>query len=78
MTAHNEPAFPTHVDLNNEHTHLGMTLRDYFANSAMLGIISDGTEKYDTAPNEPMCNAIARQAYVVADAMLLERQKGQQ
>jgi hypothetical protein len=46
---------------------LGMTLRDYFANSAMLGIttkIGYNAEGYDKR---------AKLAYEIADAMLKER-----
>ena len=51
----------------------GMTLRDYFAAKAMNGIISavgtqDGLVEYDE-------RQVASSAYMMADAMLAERDK---
>ena len=65
----------------NEHDKLeviwkqgGMSLRDYFAASAMQAIAHEvcrtGREFGYTAPD-----AIAKQAYEIADAMLAERNK---
>jgi hypothetical protein len=56
----------------------GMTLRDYFANSAMMGIVFRGGLNADNPTwheDEPMCDAIAANAYIMADAMLAEREK---
>jgi len=60
----NEPAFPfMHFDLaENEH---GMTLRDYFAAKAMQAM----TERREA--QQPF---VARQAYLMADAMLIARE----
>jgi hypothetical protein len=56
----NEPAFPTPThNLQND----GMTLRDYFAAKAMLGILFEGLNEAETAEN----------AYAIADAMLSAR-----
>ena len=67
----NEPAFPLH----NHGTqtlglHItGMTLRDYFAAKAMQGITSTLS---GTAP--VLYDAIADDAYKIADAMLKARE----
>lgn len=69
-----EPAFPTFSAISHCDEG-GMTLRDYFAAKAMVGIVStastamrgfDGFEKH-----------IAQHAYEVADAMLRARAEGQ-
>ena len=68
----NEPAFPLH----NHGTqtlglHItGMTLRDYFAAKAMQGITSTLS---GTAP--VLYDAIADDAYEIADAMLKAREQ---
>ena len=60
------PAFPAmHFDLT-EHEH-GMTLRDYFAAKAMQGLMGWSTRV--GCPDE----AIAHDAYALADAMLKAR-----
>jgi hypothetical protein len=67
------PAFPvlevTQDDIyqNIEIQHSGMTLRDYFAAKAMKGLIATGSFEYK--------GEISRNAYSMADAMLLERAK---
>jgi hypothetical protein len=62
------PAFPAHhFDLaENEH---GMTLRDYFAAKAMQSM--NARPDYADTP----ADAIALDAYALADAMLAERNK---
>jgi len=65
------PAFPfTYRDADSEYsgqpeTHIGMSLRDWFAGQALPGIIS-------TAPAGARA-AWVTEAYCVADEMLLER-----
>lgn len=59
-----EPAFPSHGSMG-EVAQQGMTLRDYFAAKAMLGLMN---ECYDMGKNER-----AEKAYEQADAMLLAR-----
>ena len=64
----NPSAFPFHDE--NEggvrgRTHLGMTLRDWFAGQALANDLTQG---------EPAINA-AFYAYQIADAMLAERAK---
>lgn len=72
MKTNNPPAFPTNVDLNNEHTYLGMSLRDYFAIHA---------SSEEVRRNHPECatdtyyEIIAIQRYKYADSMLLAREK---
>lgn len=63
------PAFPErHFDLaDNEH---GMTLRDYFAAKAMLGLLTSTARRDDKNYDE---NALAFLSYTVADAMLEAR-----
>ncbi len=49
-----------------------MTLRDWFAGQALVGILADGA-MVRKPPSD-----IAKMAYVFADAMLAEREKGTQ
>lgn len=59
------PAFPG----SKAHgTNQGMTLRDYFAATAMRGL-------FDMPAFEDQWNVIAKDAYAMADAMLAERTK---
>ena len=61
-----EPAFPQNDALvNSINNHAGMTLRDYFAGQTIMG----------TAVTVDDYNKLARWAYEIADAMLLERSK---
>jgi len=63
------PAFPTGTGGNTPYSN-GMTLRDYFAAKAMLGILDD--------PHRDMnygYDAIASYAYSLADAMLKAREQ---
>jgi hypothetical protein len=83
MTDNSEPAFPYQerdVDGFFEQKH-GMTLRDYFAAKAMQGMLT-GAPGYILDGKEPSayahgsCNAaIVERAYVIADAMLQERDR---
>jgi hypothetical protein len=53
--------------------HQGMTLRDYFASSAMAGYVMGWPLQTNALPeNLP---AIAKMSYKIADAMLEERLK---
>ena len=61
------PAFPSSIVDDSLHVP-GMTLRDYFAAKAMLGIMFDPGDVYT---NEN----IALNAYEVADAMLKAREE---
>jgi len=65
----NERAFPWCGDLNDCPTiNLGMTLRDYFAAKAMVGLLNC----YHN-PKEFTEEKLAEQSYEVADAMLKAR-----
>lgn len=59
------PAFPT----GSIGSHIGMSLRDWFAGQVLNGVISEGKLHPDTMESE-----IAQSCYEVADAML-EAQK---
>lgn len=68
-------AFPQGIVIGNPNTVYGptqacggMSLRDYFAAAALQGAIANGRKGAD--PTD-----IARGAYIVADAMLAEREK---
>jgi len=70
------PAFPTKTphfnslgDLVNYNYTSGLSLRDYFAGQAIEGI--------PLLTVEVPAKAIAEDAYILADAMLLERGKGE-
>ena len=57
---------------------VGMTLRDYFANSAMQGIVSN-EKRYKNAfdktnTGEIIADTVAKDAYRFADAMLKQRE----
>lgn len=72
----NPPAFPK-TDVNSEGMILskhnqGMSLRDYFANSAMQGMISNHY-LYDLT-NHTVFDNLAKDAYLLADAMLKQRE----
>ncbi|MGS0941589.1 hypothetical protein ACVA51_13655 [Pseudomonas luteola] len=63
------PAFPCEQVKNFvKHMEAGMTLRDYFAAKAMASIIA-GNFQFDGPAG------LAKQAYEMADAMLVERNK---
>ena len=65
------PAFPVTPDTQAGHAAAfrGMSLRDWFAGQALMGIFASSSE---TAPSD---EATARFAYSVADAMLAERER---
>jgi hypothetical protein len=75
MTPENPPAFP--IAYKHEYPngmiatqeHSGMTLRDYFAGKALLGVVQECL----SAGQE--VGFIAHVAYKLADAMLAEREK---
>ena len=76
MTEKNDggPAFPvveTHP-VHGSRIDMGMTLRDYFAGQALVGLIGHGnslvSDEYD--PTTTMADIVAGHAYFLADAML--------
>ena len=77
-----EAAFPTPVSMNghNKHhsNHKGMTLRDYFAAKALTGFLETAIDWIPTGKH-PDCDSLglfkdlARDSYVLADAMLKAR-----
>ena len=68
MSDNNEPAFPQFSQVfGGLELFGGMTLRDYFAGQALVGIML-ASNSYDPV-------AVAGRAYVVADEMLEEREK---
>jgi hypothetical protein len=62
MTNPNKPAFPIVTDYIEEQ---GMTLRDYFAGQALVGLLANSVGPF----------SCPRLAYSLADAMLKERVK---
>ena len=70
----NPSAFPWANDADKQYNwiHRGMTLRDYFAAKAMRGLFSSGHFK-GTVFSENTAE-VARVAYIMADAMLKERE----
>lgn len=65
------PAFPVTPTDNSGQiapTQLGMSLRDWFAGQALMGMLADHT-------SNPPRTATASLSYALADAMLAERQK---
>lgn len=77
----NPPAFPHHEVWDDDKPEIGwigggMTLRDYFAAKAALGIIS--SPRPTSLSEGVVCltfTNIAKAAYLLADAMLEERLK---
>ena len=61
------PAYPPHHDPNRHPS--GMTLRDWFAGQALAIDMARSDSAY-----RPTLNEIATIAYLVADAMIAERQ----
>lgn len=62
------PAFPIVLPEEFQQAHTGLSLRDWFAGQALVGLIAQ-TMKAEVAEE------FARQAYVTADAMLEARNK---
>lgn len=52
----------------DEVVNYGMSLRDWFAGKAMQGLISSEPNSFNTA-------IMARDAYIIADCMIEEREK---
>ena len=74
------PAYPTlHIPDSSPPAWSGMSLRDYFAGQALAGLCVGcaGMLGKDFSPyaKGPCNSALADRAFVVADAMLAERDK---
>jgi hypothetical protein len=67
------PAFPAQVKFFDEPT-TGMTLRDYFAAKAMQSVFTSAITEGITLNQDIDCDKLAMIAYVMADAMLHERE----
>ncbi len=66
------PAFPSEQRYSSETVHvLGMTLRDWFAGQALVGLLASGVAAERGQSSEDVAGA----AYANADAMLAERAK---
>lgn len=52
----------------------GMTLRDYFAAKAMTAVIADWLNSGDIFQDADIAEVIARDCYIVSDAMLKARE----
>ena len=65
------PAFPTPRYERGDMYSLGMTLRDYFAAKAMLGILAGNFPVTKTINADQL---VAKSAYIMADAMLKARE----
>jgi hypothetical protein len=50
-------------------------LRDFFAAQALTAVIADWTRDWDIFQDADVAECIARDAYIVADAMMREREK---
>lgn len=80
MSAINDggPAFPNTQDASKWGSwDTGMSLRDYFAAKAMLGIYTMVAGSAHTVSSGQPEQDIALQAYAMADAMLAERAKAE-
>ena len=53
----------------------GMTLRDYFAGQALIALV--GSPHLSPDNGKSRGDTVARNAYLYADAMLAEREKGE-
>ena len=66
-------AFPLPRGIDTTNQTSGMTLRDYFAGQALVGILSfPGTIEGESIKNP---DKVSRICYVFADAMIAERDK---
>lgn len=59
-----QPAFPTNDKFGSFYR--GITIRDYFAGQALMGLVSSYSGSHDT---------LAKDSYRFAEAMLREREK---
>lgn len=72
MIRYVSPAFPGKNSFGDDEP--GMSLRDYFAAVAVAACI-ERCVPHECEGGETMAEMFARKAYIVADAMLAEREK---
>jgi len=70
----NPQAFPSDVHLEYGKVQKGMTLRDYFANSAMQSYIKEHLELLRENKFGYSVDSIVESSYLFADAMLKQRE----
>jgi hypothetical protein len=68
----NIKAFPMYY--GHDRVQQGMTLRDYFANSAMQSIVGGGLNVKNEEAILEAYDYVAKNAYLFADAMLKQRE----
>ena len=71
------PAFPSnnHPSTQAHEAVLGMTLRDWFAGQALPTVVDGALKLLRATEQMPAADKMAHAAYVLADAMLAERDK---
>jgi len=72
MTTENKKPSNPQAYPNNNNLDSGMTLRDYFANSAMQGHLA--SEYYIIGSSQENKESLAKEFYDFADAMLKQRE----
>ena len=72
MSQEDKYAFPFDCNFTQ---YTGMTLRDYFAAKAMQAVITDWLNTGDIFQDQEIPEVIARDCYIVADAMLKAREQ---
>lgn len=71
------PAFPVDLSIENGSNHQGMSLRDYFAGQALVGILGGRKLPLDQAkPGSDRDMSVT--AYEIADAMIAARKPSPQ
>lgn len=70
------PAFPFRLLPDDESTYFGMSLRDYFAAKALVGLYSMVATGAHGVSETDVEGGLAQQAYAMADAMLKARDAG--
>jgi hypothetical protein len=69
-----ESAFPMAIPANCHRWEDGMTLRDYFAGQALVGLLATGEDYHDNNYGDGW-NWFAAAAYNLADAMIEAREQ---
>lgn len=71
MEDRNPFAFPCPSQIGQNPESLGMTLRDWFAGQALAAAV----RAFSPWSAGKACNEVARECYLMADAMLSERER---